>query len=290
MNQPFISHVHELRRRLAWSALVLGAGAGLGYLWRDQILDWLQSPLHATLYYTNVTGAFEFLAQACLLVGVLVALPVFVYNLVSFVRPALPARVSNRTIVGVVAASCLLTVAGVGFAYYVSLPAALHFLRTVDVKHLHPLIAADSYLSFVMNYLAVFAIIFQLPLITLFIDRFTPIPPAALSKWRRWVILGSFGAALILPIAPDPVSQLMLALPVVVLYEISIWLVVLAHARRSRRRKLDRPPEPTPGPQRLPMAIAVPNRTRPQVQRRTAMDPIRTPRPQIIDLREQREH
>lgn len=291
MNQPFIQHLQELRARLAWSALVLGLGATAGYVWREAILNWLQTPLHATLYYTNVTGAFEFLMQACLLVGAIVAMPVLVYNLVAFIRPALPRPVSNRQIVGVVAASCLLTVSGVLFAYYVSLPAVLHFLRTIDVQHLHPLIAADSYLSFVMSYLAVFAAMFQLPLLVLFIDRITPIPPAALRKWRRWVIIGAFAAALILPIAPDPVSQVMLALPVVVLYEISLWLVVLAHSRhhRPRRQASARQAPPPPAPQqRLPMAIAVPHHRRPQRPHRPPrMDPIRSAGPAVIDLREQ---
>lgn len=286
MNQPFIQHVQELRARLAWSALVLGFGATVGYIWRDAILDWLQAPLHATLYYTNVTGAFEFLMQACLLVGILFAVPVLVYNLVAFVQPALPRPVSRRQIVGVVTASCLLTVSGVLFAYYVSLPAVLHFLRTIDVQHLHPLIAADSYLTFVMNYLAVFAAMFQLPLLMLFIDRITPIPPAGLRKWRRWVIIGAFAAALILPIAPDPVSQLMLALPVIVLYEISLWLVVLVHSRHTKRHPAPPPPAPVrPAPQRLPMAIAVPHR--PRSHRPPRMEPIRSVGPAIIDLREQ---
>ena len=285
MNAPFIEHVQELRARLAWSALVLGVGAAVGYVLRDVILDWLQAPLHATLYYTNVTGAFEFLMQACLLVGVIFAVPVLVYNLVAFVRPALPRPVSRGQIGGVVAASCVLTVSGVLFAYYVSLPAVLHFLRTIDVQHLHPLIAADSYLSFVMSYLAVFAAMFQLPLLVLFIDHITPIPPAALRKWRRWVIIGAFAAALILPIAPDPVSQLMLALPVVVLYEVSLWLVVLVHSRRHRHQASPPPAPPRqPAPQRLPMAIAVPHQ-RPRTQRPARMDPIRSAGPAIIDLR-----
>jgi sec-independent protein translocase protein TatC len=291
MNQPFIQHLHELRRRLTWSVLVLGAGAGLGYWQRDAILDWLQAPLHGTLYYSKIMGAFEFLMQACLLVGVLFAIPVLVYNLVAFVRPALPRPVSRRSIAGVVAASCALTVAGVLFAYYVSLPTVLHFLGTIDVSHLHPLIAADSYLSFVINYLAVFAAIFQLPLVLTFIDRITPLPPAKLKGLRRWIFIGAFAAGLILPVAPDPISQAMLALPVVVLYEISLWLVVWQHRSRRRRAarqapvypaQLSKPPAPAPRPR--PQA-----RPRPVDPAFAPVHPAFTRAPRVIDLREHKQ-
>jgi sec-independent protein translocase protein TatC len=282
MNQPFIKHVQELRRRLMWCAIVLAIGAGVGYLLRDPILTWLQAPLHGKLYYSQVMGAFEFLMQACFLAGFIPAIPVIVYNLVSFVRPALPQPISRQQIFTIVAASSLLTVGGVLFAYYVSLPVVLRFLSSIDVSHLHPLIAANSYLSFVINYLAVFAAIFQLPLLMLFIDRITPIPPATLRKWRKWVILGAFAAAFILPIAPDPVSQVMLALPIIILYEVSIWLLVYRH--RPRRTPV---PEVRQQPTRIgtqrPMTVVAAT-GRPDRQA-AGVDPFRVRRPKVIDMR-----
>jgi sec-independent protein translocase protein TatC len=283
MNQPFIKHVQELRIRLMWCAIVLGIGVAVGYLLRDSILTWLQAPLHGKLYYSQVMGAFEFLMQACFLAGLLPAIPVVVYNLVSFVRPALPHPISRRQIFGIVATSSGLTIGGVLFAYYISLPVVLRFLSSIDVTHLHPLIAANSYLSFVINYLAVFAAIFQLPLILLFIDRITPIPPTALRKWRKWVIIGAFAAAFILPIAPDPVSQVMLALPIIILYEVSIWLLVYRH--RPRRMPV---PEFVSRPVRpgvvRPMAVVAATTRR--ETRAAGVDPLRVRRPKVIDMRQ----
>lgn len=186
---------------------------------------WLQAPLHSQLYYGRVTGAFEFVMQICFFVGVCLSLPMLVYQLISFIRPALPRPVSNRLVMLVVFSSCTLTVGGVAFAYYLTLPAVLHFLRYMAGNQLDAIIMADSYLNFVITYLGVFAVIFQLPLILLFIDRVTPLTPKRLGRWRKWVVIGSFGAGVILPITPDPLSQIMLALPVVVLYEVSIWLI-----------------------------------------------------------------
>jgi sec-independent protein translocase protein TatC len=308
MKQTFLEHVHELRTRLAVSVGVLIVGAALAYAWRDQVLGWLQAPLHANLYYSDVMGAFSYLMQACLLVGLLLAVPVVVYNLIAFVRPALPRPVTRGQVAGLVAISYGLCLGGAAFAYYASLPLVLHFLSSVDISHLHPLIAAGSYLSFVIAYLAVFAIVFQLPLILLFIDRVTPIPPSTLKRWRKWVIIGAFGAAIILPIVPDPVSQITLALPIVILYEISLWLVVLAHRRRTPRRAPLPPraqpartpvhqrqavPQPLPRPRRpvmRPVYDMAPTRPQPVVRpTKPAMKPVndRTVgrHSQVIDMR-----
>jgi sec-independent protein translocase protein TatC len=235
------------------------------------------------LYYSEVMGAFNFLMQACLLVGLLFAIPVVVYNLVAFVRPALPRPVSRRQVSGLVAASSLLSIGGAGFAYYVSLPLVLHFLSSVDVSHLHPLIAANSYLSFVLSYLGVFALIFQLPLLLLFIDHITPIPPAGLKRWRKWVVIVAFGAALILPVAPDPVSQIFLALPIVVLYQVSIWLIELTHHHRTRvvRASEARPtPQPAPATTHRPQA-----QVRQQPARQPKLDQPHQLPPRVLDLR-----
>ena len=235
MNQPFIGHVHELRRRLMKSAIVVLVGAVTAYFWHNTVLGWLEAPLRQSLYYSRVTGAFEFIMQACLLAGLLVAAPVIVYQIIEFVQPALPRRLSRRIVLGTLIASALLIISGVAFGYYISLPAALAFLGGIDTAHLHPLIAADSYLTFVMNYLLVFALVFLLPLIMLLVDHITPLPPAGLAKARKWVIIGAFAAALILPVAPDPVSQILLAMPIVVMYEVSIMAIRLRHRLRPAR-------------------------------------------------------
>jgi sec-independent protein translocase protein TatC len=205
-------------------------GAALGYCFRDQILAWLQAPLQSTVNRGDVPSvAYPLLAS--LLVGLLLVLPVVAYHLISFFRPALPLT-SRAQIFRLLALSYALSLGGPVFAYYVSLPLVLLFTTHVDILHLHTLISAGSYLSFVIAYLAVFAVAFQLPLLLLYIDRFMPIPLASLKRWRKRVVIGTFGAAIILPIVPDPVSQIMLALPVVALYETTLWLVVLAHRRR----------------------------------------------------------
>lgn len=267
--------------RPAWPGFVLLAGAWLGYIWHGAWLGWLQAPLRSSLYYSNPGGTAGYLLPVCLLGGLLFILPVLTYRLVMFMRPEAPRRDPM-----LVAASPALVVAGLLFAYFITLPVALNFLRIIDVQHLHPLIAADSYLVFVINYLAVTVAAFQLPLIILYADYLAPVPPEKLRKWQQVVVIGAFATALILPVAPDPVSQLMLALPVVVLYELTFGLVVLVHLRHDRRLQAITPAPPPPGPQRLPMAIAVPHR--PRAGHPSRIDPIRSAGPAIIDMRKPR--
>ncbi|HEY2003642.1 MAG TPA: twin-arginine translocase subunit TatC [Candidatus Saccharimonadia bacterium] len=258
-------------------ALVLVGGIAVGYIWHSTWLAWLQAPLHSTLYYSDAADVSAYLLPLCLLAGLLFLLPFLVHRLVLQARPGAP----NRAMV--VMASYALVSTGVLSAYFVSLPAALHLLRAIDVQHLHPLIAANSYMSFVINYLAISAIAFQLPLLILCADYLTPIPPESLRKQQHVVIIGAFAVALILPVAPDPVSQVMLALPVVAMYELSFGLMVIVHLRRDRRLQATPPPTPPPGPQRLPMAIAVPHR--PRAGHPSRMDPIRSVGPAVIDMR-----
>jgi sec-independent protein translocase protein TatC len=244
MDLTFIGHVHELRRRLLISGVVVLLGGVVAYYFRQPLLGWLEAPLHQTLYYSRVTGAFEFIVQACLLVGFIIGAPFIIYQLYTFIQPALPRRLSKRSVTGLILLSSILMLTGIAFGYYVSLPTALHFLGSIDTAHLHPLIAADSYMKFIINYLAVFALVFLLPLFFLTADHISPLPTARLRRIRKWVIIGAFSAALILPVAPDPISQIMLALPIVVMYEVSVWLIVLSqHLRRDNRKKLvdDRP-------------------------------------------------
>lgn len=239
--QPtLLDHIHELRLRFLLSAVVFAAGAALGYVFRGPVILFLQRPLHESLYYTTPMGSFEFVMQICGVVGLLVALPVIIYNLLRFIEPALSRQLSTRLLVGVVGLSFALAVAGAGFAYYVSLPAALHFFGSVGTSHLQPLISVDQYFRFVFAYLATFALVFQLPLILLLADHVTPLGPRGLRKWRKLVVVLAFAVALVSPSAPDPLSQVILALPIILLYEASLAIIwVRAACRGSTRARVE---------------------------------------------------
>jgi sec-independent protein translocase protein TatC len=260
-----MEHVAELRVRLLWWGGAVAIGSGLGYVWRQPIQDALLKPLNLPLFYTSPGGGFNFLLKICLFFGVLVSVPVLVYHLLRFIEPTLPHR-SRFLIVKALIASTALTVAGAAFAYYVTLPAALHFLNEFSSDQVKALISTNEYISFVTIYVAAFAMLFQLPLILLFVNNITPLSPGGLMKQQRLVVVLSFVAAAIITPTPDIVNQTLMALPIIVLYQISIVLVWVAN------RKAPKPPVPEPKPETV---AAAPKARRPA-------------RSQVIDLSEYR--
>jgi len=227
-----MDHLNELRGRLLCTVGVFIIGAAVGYLVRVDIIRYLQSPLHESLYYTTPTGSFEFVMQVSGLIGLIAALPVLVYNLLRFLEPALPQRLSKAMLALVVVLSFALAMTGVAFAYYVSLPTALHFFGSIGSNTLRPLISIEQYFRFVFAYLTTFAVVFQLPLLILLLDRMTPLSPGGLRKGRKFVVAGAFGVALIMPSAPDPISQIILALPIIILFEASLAVVWVRSLQR----------------------------------------------------------
>lgn len=230
-----LEHLHELMQRVLWSVGFMIAGGALSYIFRLQIIEYLQHPLHQELYYTSPMGSFQFVMQVCLLCGLLCALPVLLYNVLRFIEPAFDRKFTRKTVVTILSASLFLTVAGAAFAYYVTLPAALRFFNTVGTNDLHALISVNEYFGFIMGYLATFAIVFQLPLVLLFIDHIKPFSPGGLSSKRKFVYVGSFAISLIMPSSPDPLSQVSLAIPIITLYELSIVLIWWSHRKQARK-------------------------------------------------------
>lgn len=234
--KPIADHVGELRQRLIWCVLALIAGGILGYKYQQEIIYWLVKPLEQQLFYTSPAGGFDFLIKICLFFGFIVAVPVIVYNFMRFVSPALPHRAAFKT-GRIIITSILLALAGIAFAYFVSLPAALHFLSQFTTDQIQSLISAQEYFNFVMLYLAGFALLFQMPLIIAMVNKITPLKPAALMKKQRVVILVSFIIAAVLTPTPDPINQALMAVPIIGLYQTSIGVVWQDNKRSSRKQK-----------------------------------------------------
>ncbi len=231
--RPFSDHVGELRGRLLWCAVSILAGSCVGYSFRGALIHLLVSPLGGPLYYASPVGGFNLALQTSIFAGLILAIPVVVYHLLKFVQPILPSG-SRGWIVTSVVTSSLLALLGAEFAYLVCLPSALHFLDQFSTGPVHSLISTDQYFSFISTYVAGFALVFQLPLIILFVNAVRPLEVRALVGLERWVVLASFVAAAFLNPAQDPLNQTLMALPVILLYNVSI-LLVLAANRQSRR-------------------------------------------------------
>lgn len=234
----FLEHIRELQGRLFMVALAFLAIAGTAYPFFDKIVNIIVAPLgkQQELVYLTPGGAFSFIIQVCLYVGIIGALPVIIYQVYRFVMPAVQ-RVKLRRALGFTISSFLLAAAGIVFAYVVSLPAALYFLTSFNLYHINPMLTIDSYFSFVMTYLLAGALLFQLPLVMLVIDSVKPLTPKKLMDKQRHIIVGSFVVAAVISPTPDAMNQMLLASPMVIMYQLGIMIIWL---RRRKERRLAR--------------------------------------------------
>jgi sec-independent protein translocase protein TatC len=232
--RPFADHLLELRRRLlaiAASVLLFSTGA---YFIQQTIVRFLLRPAHNQQFiYTSPGGGIGFLFQVCTYVGIAFSMPVVIYNLLRFIEPVIGDK-KRSTVVRYSLSSAGLAVLGFSFGYFVGLPAALHFLgHQFTTNEIHPLFTIQEYMSFVTVYLIGSAVLFQLPLIIIFINRIKPLRPKRLLNLERYVIAGAFIIAMIMAPTVNIFDQLIIAGPIIGMYQIAIVLIIFQN--RSTR-------------------------------------------------------
>ena len=234
-------HLAELQNRLFAVAVCFLLFSVLAYPFFDKIVSFLISPLgqdHKLVYLTP-GGAFGIIIQACMYIGFVVVLPLIIYNLYRFIMPIVN-QVTMRRAIGFTIASFVLAVAGMAFAYYISLPAALYFLTGFELYHIDPMLTIDSYFGFIMMYMLVGAVLFQIPLIMLLINSIRPLGPRQLMSYQDKIISGSFIIAAIISPTPDVINQTLLASPMIVMYQAGVILVWLKNRNKSTTVKRNR--------------------------------------------------
>lgn len=227
-----LDHIHELRSRLMWSVLALLLASSLGYVLHSTLVHLMQKPLGQQLYFTSPAGGLNFIIKICLTFGFVVSLPVLLFQAIKFFFPLLE-QTHKKAIIPYTFCSILLAYTGVVFAYIVSLPSALYFLSHFGGDSIVALITVDEYYNFVLAYLAGFAVLFQLPIIIMFINRIKPLKPGRMMKAQRYIILGSFVVAAILTPTPDPINQAMMAMPAIILYQVGVVMVWLKNRKAT---------------------------------------------------------
>lgn len=243
----FMDHVRELQSRLFAVVLVFIGLSAAAYPFFDKIVGVLVAPLgkEYQLVYLTPGGAFTFVIQVCMYIGFIAALPAIIYHVYRFIMPVVN-KVTFRSAVTYTIVSLILAIIGIAFAYIVSLPAALYFLTNFDLYHINPMLTIDSYLSFVMTYLLVGALLFQIPLLMLIINGVKPLKPKKLMSYQGKVILVSFIVAAVVSPTPDALNQALLASPMIVMYQAGIFLLWFRNKRAMSRasRALPRSSQP----------------------------------------------
>ena len=167
--------------------------------------------------------------------GFLLSFPYILFRVWAFVSPGL-FKSERRVILPLIVPATLLFYTGAAFAYWIMIPVVLEFLIKFGTEMLSPLISVDKYFEFVARLCFVFGIVFQLPLVIVSLTSLGVISPSALLRQWRWVILLIFVTGAVLT-PPDPASQLLMALPLVLLYLVSATLSLLIERRKTRNRR-----------------------------------------------------
>jgi sec-independent protein translocase protein TatC len=224
----FISHLVELRDRLLRAILAVIAVFLCLFYWAKDLYVLLAKPLLAALpaggqmIATDVVGVFLVPVKVALLVAFVIALPYVLYQAWAFVAPGLYAH-EKRLVLPLVIASSVLFMLGMSFAYFLVFPLVFKFMVSVAPEGVAWMTDIDKYLSFVLTTFVAFGVTFEMPVIVIVLVRAGVVSIAKLKEIRPYVIVGAFVVGAIFT-PPDVLSQVMLALPLWLLYELGIIL------------------------------------------------------------------
>jgi sec-independent protein translocase protein TatC len=239
---PVWDHLSELRGRLVKSVIAVVVFFALAFAFSERIIAKLQEPLiavlpegHKTLHFTGPLDVFMVDLKIAVLVGVLAACPVWLYQFWRFFEPALYPK-ERRFVLPFVLASTVAFALGIVFCYEVVLPLSLRFLMKIGMEAGTPVITIKDYVSLLSLFLLGFGAVFEAPVLLVLLSFLDLVSADALVKSRRFVVIGVLILAAVLT-PPDPVSQIALAVPLYGMYELSILIIRMVERRRA----------PTPG-------------------------------------------
>lgn len=236
---PFTDHLGELRKRLIRILIVLGIGLGGCWFYKDLLFQVITRPLYQVLpenshmIYTSLPEAFFNYIKICFYTSLVLTSPYTLYQLWKFISPGLY-KSEKKYVAPFVISSSLLFVGGVLFGYFLALPPAFGFFVEFSSDFLKPMISVKEYLSFAIKLLLAFGLSFELPVLIFFMAKIGVVNSKMLGKNRRYAILIIFVAAAILTPSPDAFTQIIMAVPLMGLYEIGIFVAKFAEKKRVK--------------------------------------------------------
>lgn len=237
----FADHIRELRTRFFAIAAVFLVASSVAYVYRDHLMTLLLGPLEGQkLLYLTPAGGFTFIFLVSIYVGLALTIPMLLYQVYCFARPALPSQ-TQKYGGKILLLSLVLLASGVLFGYVYAVPGALRFLSTFAGDYVESALTADSYLNFIVGYTVGLGAVFQLPLVLFIIHKIKPLTPGGLLKSERWVVLFAFIAAAIITPTPDPLNQTIIALPVIFIYQLGVAAVLISIHRSKKTHKAKTP-------------------------------------------------
>jgi sec-independent protein translocase protein TatC len=228
---PFLQHIEELRRRLIKVVVSILVLAVVAYFFADKLVDYFVKPI-GTVYFRNPTGAFMIRMKVAGFAGLVLATPIVLYQFWMFIIPGLYRR-EIKYLIPVTILGTIFFLGGGAFCFFLVVPQAMQFLQSFATETLRPLIDVSDYFSFVFWMCVAFGAVFQLPIIAYFLGRIGLITSATLSRGRRFAIVAILVVSALITPTPDAFSMLLLAVPLYILYEISIIVVRMTGVRKA---------------------------------------------------------
>lgn len=237
---PLTEHLTELRKRLIIIISAVGIGFVLSFYFSKSIFVFLTKPLSSeiayrpefpfiffiekgtpSLVFLAPTEAFWMYLKVSLIAGLFLTLPIVFYQLWKFIAPGLLTK-EKRYALPFVIFSTTLFVLGALFCFYFTLPFAIKFLLSYGTEQLKPMLSVGNYIDFCLKFLLAFGLIFEIPLAIIFLSRIGIVTPAFLAKRRKYAVLLAFIVGAILTPTPDLFNQTLMAIPIIILYEVGI--------------------------------------------------------------------
>ncbi len=248
-----LGHLTELRTRLLRSVVVVAVTTIFSFVFAKQIFDILTfkssfvrpvfdfltnrmhlfPPPNLNLIFIDITEMIGAYMKVCLISGIILAMPYLIYELVMFVSPALTPKEKRRFVYTALPWVGLMFVIGVLFTYFILLPPATWFLVSFGSDIATPQIRIGNYVSTIARLLLAVGLIFELPVLTTFLAWMGVVSSKWLAGKRKWAIALAFVIGGVITPTLDPVNQTLVALPLILLYEVSIWLARLAYRKRA---------------------------------------------------------
>ncbi len=231
---PFMQHLKELRNRVLYAALSVAGGLGIGMIFGNRFIELLKEPAgRINLVTLDLIEPVSVYFKVSLTAGFIMAMPFIIYQIFAFVAPGLTPK-EKRYVFTVIPAITFMFLAGVAFAYFVALPPALGFLYGFNANVAQPLPSLSNYIDIVSKILLIIGIIFETPFVILGLARLGVVSPQWLASRRKWWIVLAFIIAAVVGPTPDPVTQTILAVTMILLLEVGILLARIVYRKRPQ--------------------------------------------------------
>lgn len=236
VEMSFLDHIEELRWRIIYALIGIVLFTIVAWIFIDPLVDFvLLKPArdaNASLQNLRPFGQLFLYVQVAIIVGIIASLPNIFYQLWQFIAPALKKR-ERKYILWIVFFSTFCFLAGIAFAYFVMLPLAMKFAAQFGSEAIKNEFSIEEYMSIIISVMLAAGVVFELPMISFFLSKLGILTPLFMRKYRRHAIVIILILSAILTPGADPVSQVILAVPLVLLYEISIFISKLSSKKNA---------------------------------------------------------